>query len=204
MAVQNAPLCDNILLGSQARLPTRYGNFRIHAFVCPINGEEHVALVKGRIAGKADVLVRVHSECMTGDVFGSLRCDCGEQLDAALTKIGRAREGALLYLAQEGRGIGITNKVAAYHLQDHGLDTVEANEALGFPADSRNYGFAAAMLKILGVRSVRLMTNNPQKISELQRHGIKVTKRIPLEVEANPANRQYLRTKREKLAHLID
>jgi len=137
-------------------------------------------------------------------VFGSRRCDCGEQLDAALRKIGKAPRGVLLYLAQEGRGIGISNKVAAYHLQDHGLDTVEANEALGFPADSRDYAFAAAMLRILGVRSVRLMTNNPQKISELQRHGIVVTKRIPLEVKPNPANRRYLRTKREKFAHLLD
>jgi GTP cyclohydrolase II len=194
----------NLILVNRAGLPTRYGSFRIVSFAGGGQEGEHVALVKGRVTGETDVLVRVHSECLTGDVFGSRRCDCGEQLDAALRRIGRATKGVLLYLAQEGRGIGISNKVAAYHLQDHGLDTVEANEALGFPADTRNYEFAAEMLRILGVRSVRLMTNNPQKISELQRHGIRVTKRIPLEVEANPANRQYLRTKREKLAHLID
>lgn len=203
MALQNAPLCDNILLGSQARLPTRYGNFRIHAFVCPINGEEHVALVKGRIAGKADVLVRVHSECMTGDVFGSQRCDCGEQLDAALTKIGRAREGALLYLAQEGRGIGITNKVAAYHLQDHGLDTVDANRALGFPADLRSYACAACILRVLGVKSVQLMTNNPAKIEELRIRGVHVSKRIPLQVPVTSANVRYLRTKKDRLRHIL-
>ena len=197
-------LAGDLILVNRAGLPTRYGSFRIVSFSGGGQEGEHVALVKGKVTGEKDVLVRVHSECLTGDVFGSRRCDCGEQLDAALRRIGKAPKGVLLYLAQEGRGIGISNKVAAYHLQDHGLDTVEANEALGFPADSRNYEFAAAMLKILGVRSVHLMTNNPQKISELQRYGIKVSKRIPIEVEANPANRQYLRTKREKLAHLID
>src|SRR2546428_3737957 len=197
-------LCDNILLGSQARLPTRYGQFRIHAFVCPSSGEEHVELVRGHVAGKRDVLVRLHSECVTGDVFGSERCDCGQQLDAAMKRIGWAPAGVLLYMAQEGRGIGIANKVAAYHLQDRGLDTVEANEALGFPADPRDYEAAAEMLKILGVRSVQLMTNNPRKISGLQAQGIRVTKRIPLAMKPNPSNRHYLRTKREKLAHLID
>ncbi len=203
MPTPSRPAGDLILV-NRAGLPTRYGSFRIVSFSGGGQEGEHVALVKGRVTGEKDVLVRVHSECLTGDVFGSRRCDCGEQLDAALRRIGKSPKGVLLYLAQEGRGIGISNKVAAYHLQDHGLDTVEANEALGFPADTRNYEFAAAMLKILGVRSVRLMTNNPQKIAELQRHGIRVSKRIPLEVEANPANRRYLRTKREKLAHLID
>jgi len=197
-------LAGDLILVNRAGLPTRYGSFRIVSFSGGGQEGEHVALVKGRVTGEKDVLVRVHSECLTGDVFGSRRCDCGEQLDAALRRIGKAPKGVLLYLAQEGRGIGLSNKVAAYHLQDHGLDTVEANEALGFPADSRNYEFAAAMLKILGVRSVRLMTNNPQKISELQRYGIKVTKRIPIEVKANPANRRYLSTKREKFAHLIE
>lgn len=203
MATAEFPRCDNILLGSQARLPTRYGNFRIHAFVCPTNGEEHVALVKGRITGKADVLVRLHSECMTGDVFGSQRCDCGEQLDAALKKIGRASEGALLYLAQEGRGIGITNKVAAYHLQDHGLDTVEANRALGFPADLRSYACAACILRVLGVKSVQLMTNNPAKIEQLRGHGVRVSKRIPLQIQATPTNVRYLRTKQQRLRHIL-
>src|SRR3990170_3946850 len=153
-----------LILVNDAGLPTRYGSFAIYSFAGGGQEGEHVALVKGRVAGQRDVLVRIHSECLTGDVFGSRRCDCGEQLDAALRKIGKAPRGVLLYMAQEGRGIGIANKVAAYHLQDRGLDTVEANEALGFP----------------------------------------VTKRIPLTVKPNPANRRYLETKREKLAHLID
>ena len=196
-------LCDNILLGSQARLPTRYGHFRIHAFVCPFSGEEHVALVKGHVAGKRDVLVRLHSECVTGDVFGSERCDCGQQLDAALKRIGRASGGVLLYMAQEGRGIGIANKVAAYHLQDHGLDTVDANRILGFPADLRDYKCAACMLRVLGVASVRLMTNNPAKIEELEAYGVRVSKRIPLEVPVTAANVRYLRSKKERLRHLL-
>ncbi len=196
-------LCDNILLGSQARLPTRYGNFRIHAFVCPFTGEDHVALVKGKVAGKPDILVRLHSECVTGDVFGSERCDCGQQLDAAMTKIGRARNGVLLYLAQEGRGIGIANKVAAYHLQDHGLDTVDANRALGFPADLRSYKCAACVLRVLGVKSVRLMTNNPAKIEELRAYGVHVSERIPLQIPATAANARYLRAKKDRLRHIL-
>ncbi|TMA06822.1 MAG: GTP cyclohydrolase II [Methanobacteriota archaeon] len=196
-------LCDNILLGSQARLPTRYGNFRIHAFVCPFTGEEHVALVKGKVAGKREVLVRLHSECVTGDVFGSERCDCGQQLDAAMKRLGRASQGILLYLAQEGRGIGIVNKVAAYHLQDHGLDTVDANRVLGFPADLRSYKCAACMLRVLGVTSIQLMTNNPAKIEELRAYGVRVTKRIPLQIPATATNVRYLRSKKERLRHLL-
>lgn len=195
--------CENLLITVQARLPTRYGRFRIHAFECLISGEEHVVLLKGRVAGKEDVLVRLHSECMTGDVFGSERCDCGDQLDAALRTIGEAREGVLLYLAQEGRGIGIANKVAAYHLQDHGLDTVDANRALGLPIDARSYRCAACMLRVLGIRSVRLMTNNPKKIEELTRHGVDVRRRIPLQLPAKPTNVRYLETKRDKMRHLI-
>jgi len=194
---------DTIALVSRAKLPTRYGGFQIFSFGGP-DHDTHVALVRGRIAGGHDVLVRMHSGCLTGDVFGSRRCDCGEQLDAALRKIGRARRGILLYLSQEGRGIGIANKVAAYHLQDRGLDTVEANEALGFPADARDYRFAASVLRFLGVKSVQLMTNNPRKITGLQRQGIRVTRRLPLLVRPNPANRGYLRAKREKLAHILD
>ncbi len=197
-------LCENILLTVPARLPTRYGPFRIHAFPCPFTGEEHVALVKGRIAGHENVLVRLHSECVTGDVFGSERCDCGEQLDAALKMIGRSPRGALLYLAQEGRGIGITNKVAAYHLQDHGLDTVDANRVLGFPADLRSYKCAACMLRVLGVKSVRLMTNNPAKIEELQSYGVRISRRIPLQVVATSRNVRYLRTKKERLRHILE
>lgn len=204
MARKQVELCDNILLTVPARLPTRYGAFRIHAFQCPFTGAEHVALVRGRVAGRDDVLVRLHSECMTGDVFGSERCDCGAQLDAALKKLGQAPEGILLYLAQEGRGIGIANKVAAYHLQDHGLDTVDANRLLGFPADLRSYKCAACLLRVLGVKSVQLMTNNPAKIEELEAYGVHVSKRIPLQVGATATNLRYLRTKKERLRHLLE
>ena len=204
MSVPRVELCDNILIGTNARLPTRYGSFRIHAFVCPFSGEEHVALVRGKVAEREDVLVRLHSECLTGDVFGSERCDCGEQLDAALKKIAAEPQGVLLYLAQEGRGIGIANKIAAYHLQDHGLDTVTANQVLGFPADLRTYKCAACILRVLGVQSIRLMTNNPAKIEQLEAYGVRVTKRIPLEMPAKPANAAYLRTKKEKLRHILN
>src|SRR5438445_3633391 len=197
-------LCDNILLGSQARLPDRCGQFRSPAFVCPFSGEEHAALVRGHVAGKRDVLVRLHSECVTGDVFGSERCDCGQQLDAAMKRIGRAPAGVLLYMAQEGRGIGIANKVAAYHLQDHGLDTVDANRVLGFPADLRTYKCAACVLRVLGVKSIRLMTNNPAKIEQLESYGVRVVDRIPLQVPATAANIRYLRTKKSRLAHLLE
>jgi 3,4-dihydroxy 2-butanone 4-phosphate synthase/GTP cyclohydrolase II len=197
-------LCDNILLTGPARLPTRYGSFRIYAFQCPFTGEDHVALVKGQIAQREDVLVRLHSECVTGDVFGSERCDCGAQLDAAMKKLGKATRGALLYMAQEGRGIGIANKVAAYHLQDHGLDTVDANRVLGFPADLRTYKCAACVLRVLGVKSIRLMTNNPAKIEQLESYGVRVSSRIPLQVAATSESLRYLRTKRDRLSHLLD
>src|SRR5256712_13453778 len=203
MARFEGELCDNILLGSQARLPTRYGQFRIHAFVCPFTGEEHVALVKGKVAGKQDVLARLHSECVTGDVFGSERCDCGEQLDAAMKRLRGASEGVLPYPGQEGRGIGIVNKVAAYHLQDHGLDTVDANRALGFPADLRSYKCAACMLQVLGVASIQLMTNNPAKIEELRAYGVHVTTRIPLQVPVTATNVRYLLSKKERLRHTL-
>ncbi len=204
MSGSEPQLCGNILRASSARLPTRYGQFRIHAFVCPFSGEEHVALVKGKVEGESDVLVRLHSECLTGDVFGSERCDCGEQLDAAMKKLHDAPSGVLLYLAQEGRGIGIANKIAAYHLQDHGVDTVAANQLLGFPADLRSYKCAACMLRVLGVRSIQLMTNNPAKIEQLEEYGVHVTKRIALEVPARPANLRYLQTKKEKMRHLLE
>ena len=197
-------LCDNLLLTGPARLPTRYGSFRVYAFQCPYTGEDHVALVRGQIAGRERVLLRLHSECVTGDVFGSERCDCGAQLDAALRKLGKAARGILLYLAQEGRGIGIANKIAAYHLQDHGLDTVDANQVLGFPADLRSYKCAACMLRVLRVGSVRLMTNNPAKIEQLESYGVRVVDRIPLQVPATAANVRYLRTKRSRLAHLLE
>ncbi len=204
MTTQELELCDNILRASSARLPTRYGQFRIHAFVCPFSGDEHVALVRGKVQGREDVLVRLHSECLTGDVFGSERCDCGEQLDAAMKRISKAPQGVLLYLAQEGRGIGIANKIAAYHLQDHGLDTVAANHVLGFPADLRSYKCAACMLRVLGIQSIHLMTNNPAKIEELEACGVRVTKRIPLEVPPKASNVRYLLTKKERMRHLLN
>jgi 3,4-dihydroxy 2-butanone 4-phosphate synthase / GTP cyclohydrolase II len=203
MAKPPPELCDNLPLSVHAGLPTRYGSFRIHAFQCPVTGEDHVALVKGSIASRENVLVRLHSECLTGDVFGSRRCDCGAQLDAALRKIGRSPRGVLLYLAQEGRGIGIANKIAAYHLQDRGLDTVDANRQLGFPADLRSYKCAACVLRVLGVKSVRLMTNNPAKIEQLESNGVRVTSRIPLEVPATATSLRYLVTKRDRLRHLL-
>ena len=204
MAEATLELCDNLLLTGPARLPTRYGAFRVYAFQCPFTGEDHVALARGQIAGRERVLLRLHSECVTGDVFGSERCDCGAQLDAALKKIGKAPRGVLLYLAQEGRGIGIANKIAAYHLQDHGLDTVDANRVLGFPADLRSYKCAACMLRVLGVKSVRLMTNNPAKIEQLESYGLRVADRIPLQIPATAANIRYLRTKKSRLAHLLE
>ena len=204
MAEATLELCDNLLLTGPARLPTRYGAFRVYAFQCPFTGEDHVALARGQIAGRERVLLRMHSECVTGDVFGSERCDCGAQLDAALKKIGKAPRGVLLYLAQEGRGIGIANKIAAYHLQDHGLDTVDANRVLGFPADLRSYKCAACMLRVLGVKSVRLMTNNPAKIEQLESYGLRVVDRTPLQVPATAANIRYLRTKKSRLAHLLE
>jgi len=204
MIQESLELCENILLTGPARLPTRYGPFRIYAFQCPFTGDDHVALVKGQIARREDVLVRLHSECVTGDVFGSERCDCGAQLDAALKRLGKAPRGALLYLAQEGRGIGIANKVAAYHLQDHGLDTVDANRVLGFPADLRTYKCAACVLRVLGVHSIRLMTNNPAKIEQLESYGVRVSSRIPLQIPATSKNLRYLQTKKDRLAHLLD
>lgn len=186
-----------------ARLPTRFGDFEILAFEGP-TGEEHVALVRGDVADRDDVLVRVHSQCLTGDVLGSLRCDCRDQLEAALEAIAaEPRGGVLLYLQQEGRGIGLLNKIRAYHLQDGGLDTAEANEALGLPQDARDYTAAAAILAALGVRGVALLTNNPRKVEGLERRGIRVARRVPLSVGRNPHNERYLATKRAKLGHLF-
>jgi GTP cyclohydrolase II len=168
------------------------------------DGKEHVAITKGDVIGASDVPVRLHSECLTGDVMGSLRCDCRDQLEAALKKIGRMERGMLLYLRQEGRGIGLINKIRAYSLQDEGLDTVEANLALGFRDDERDYAVAAHMLMSLKIESVQLMTNNPKKINQLTQYGIKVTKRIPHIIEPNEHNRFYLETKAAKSGHLID
>ncbi|MBS3786577.1 bifunctional 3,4-dihydroxy-2-butanone-4-phosphate synthase/GTP cyclohydrolase II [Candidatus Bipolaricaulota bacterium] len=184
-----------------ARLPTKYGNFKIHSYIDQINGDEHVALVKGEVEGEEDVLVRVHSECLTGDVFGSKRCDCGGQLHRALTTIDEAGEGVLVYMRQEGRGIGLSNKVCAYELQDQGMDTVEANEELGFPADLRDYGFGAQILSDLGLSSIRLLTNNPRKVVGLEGYGLHISETVPIEIEANEHNQDYLQTKVEKLGH---
>jgi GTP cyclohydrolase II len=187
-----------------AELPSRFGQFHVVAFYNNQDGKEHAALVHGDVIGAENVAVRLHSECLTGDVFGSLRCDCRDQLETALRLIGQMDKGILLYLRQEGRGIGFINKIRAYQLQDQGLDTVEANLALGFRDDEREYWIAAHMLDSLKVRSIHLMTNNPRKIAELKRYGIRITKRIPLVIPANPYNEFYLKTKALKSGHLID
>jgi len=197
---------DNICvrLVAMAELPTRFGDFHIVAFENNRDGKEHVAITKGDVIGASDVPVRLHSECLTGDAIGSLRCDCRDQLEAALTAIGQMERGIVLYLRQEGRGIGLANKVRAYNLQDDGLDTVEANLALGFRDDERDYAVAAHMLMSLKVESIKLMTNNPKKIAQLTQYGIKVTDRIPHIMQPNDHNRFYLETKATKSGHLID
>jgi 3,4-dihydroxy 2-butanone 4-phosphate synthase/GTP cyclohydrolase II len=184
-------------------LPTAYGEFSAVGYRSLIDEKHHVAMVKGDVAGKPDVLVRVHSECLTGDVFHSLRCDCGEQLAAALAQIEREGEGVLLYLSQEGRGIGLLNKLRAYRLQEDGLDTVQANIELGLPADLRDYGIGAQILGDLGLTSIRILTNNPKKIVGLEGYGLSVSEQVPIEAVPNPHNEAYLRTKRELLGHTL-
>ena len=184
-------------------LPTGFGDFQAVGYRSLVDDKHHVALVKGDVAGKRDVLVRVHSECLTGDVFHSLRCDCGEQLESALAMIEREGEGVLLYLAQEGRGIGLLNKLRAYKLQEEGLDTVEANLRLGLPADLRDYGIGAQILSDLGLTSIRILTNNPKKIRGLEGYGLEVADQIPIEHVANPHNEAYLRTKAERMGHTL-
>lgn len=185
------------------RLPTPWAIFTLHGFEESPSGREHVALALGDLSGDAPVLARIHSECLTGDALFSRRCDCGPQLEAALEQIAQAGRGVLLYLRQEGRGIGLLNKVRAYHLQDGGADTVEANHQLGLPADLREYGIAADMFTHLGVRKLRLMTNNPRKIAALEARGIEVAERAPLLINPNPHNAGYLRTKALRLGHLM-
>jgi len=190
---------------AEANIPTLHGEFRSIAYESVVDGRTHVALVTGDIGEGADVLTRVHSECLTGDVFGSLRCDCGEQLDRAIELIGKEGRGVVLYIrGHEGRAIGITHKLRAYELQDRGRDTVEANIELGFPADQRDYGIGAQILYDLGVRSMRLLTNNPEKRAGLEGHGLSIKERIPLQTDPTPQNVGYLRAKREKLGHLLD
>ena len=189
---------------AMAELPTRFGDFHIVAFENNRDGKEHVAITKGDVIGADDVPVRLHSECLTGDALGSLRCDCRDQLEAALKTIGQMEKGMVLYLRQEGRGIGLINKIRAYSLQDEGLDTVQANLALGFRDDERDYAVAAHMLMSLKIRSIRLMTNNPKKINQLVQYGIQVNGRIPHVMEPNDYNRFYLETKAAKSGHLID
>ena len=186
-----------------AALPTSYGDFRVIAFESVLDNETHVALVKGDLGDGTDVLVRVHSRCLTGDVFHSARCDCGPQLDAAMERIERQGRGVLLYLNQEGRGIGLANKIRAYELQEQGLDTVEANERLGFQADQRDYGIGVQILKNLGVRSMRLLSNNPRKLVGLEGYGLSVVEWLPLEIPPSAHSERYLRTKKEKLGHKL-
>jgi len=186
-----------------SKLPTKWGEFTIHGFDDPDNNKEHIALTMGDVAGNEPVLLRIHSECLTGDALHSLRCDCGAQLEAGMERVAAEGRGVILYLRQEGRGIGLLNKIRAYNLQDQGADTVEANERLGFGADMRDYSICRSMLNHLGIGEIRLMTNNPRKVAALESLGFAVTERVPLQFGRNPHNAKYLETKAGKLGHLF-
>jgi 3,4-dihydroxy 2-butanone 4-phosphate synthase/GTP cyclohydrolase II len=185
------------------KMPTDYGDFDLHLYRSKVDGQHHLALVRGKIVGEKNVLVRVHSECLTGDVFGSRRCDCGPQLHQAMKQVSEAGRGVILYMRQEGRGIGLAPKILAYKLQEQGLDTVEANEKLGYGMDLREYGLGAQILVDLGLKTIRLLTNNPKKVVGLEGYGLKITEQVPIKIKSNPHNERYLKTKREKLGHLL-